>query len=70
MKNKGFILTDSLLCVIIASLLSIICLVSFKQENIFRENYKEYQIQMKEDYERIYQRIGDCNLCIIKDSSP
>lgn len=68
MKSRGFVLTDSLLCVLIASLLALISFACFNQENIFFSNYDEYQEHIQEDYRQIYIRIGDCDLCDIKDS--
>lgn len=70
MKNKGFVLIDSLLCVIIASLLTILCLTYFKQEEVFYENYQEYQKQIQSRYYDVFKQIGKCELCQIKDTSP
>ena len=57
MKNKGFVLIDSLLCVIIASLLVILCLTYFKQEEVFYVNYQEYQKQMQSGYFDVFKQI-------------
>lgn len=68
MNNKGFLLIDSLICVIIVSLLSVLVLSSYqtisKQENI----YKEYLKRSNEEYEIIYRGLKDCIKCQTKDS--
>ena len=69
MNNKGFLLIDALICMIIVSLLSVLVFSSYqtiyKQEDI----YDEYLKRSNEEYEIIYRGLSDCISCQTKDLS-
>lgn len=67
MNNKGFLLIDSLICVIVASLLSTLVLGSYQTISTQENVYKEYLKRSNEEYENIYRGLKDCIRCQTKD---
>lgn len=68
MNNKGFLLIDSLICVIIVSLISVLVLSSYRTISNQEDVYKEYLKRSNEEYEIIYRGLKDCIRCQTKDS--
>lgn len=70
MKNKGFLMIDALLCVFISCLISLLCYSLFFLNESYLLSYDEYQKEINEEYEIIYQNLGECEECIIQDLFP
>lgn len=68
MNNKGFLLIDSLICVIVVSLLSTLVLGSYQTISTQEDVYKEYLKRSNEEHEIIYRGLKDCLRCQTKDS--
>ena len=70
MNNKGFLLSDALINVIVISLLSILCISTFKMLNNFEDGYLEYTKENNEKYESLYESISECIPCQITEDLP
>lgn len=70
MKNKGFLMIDALLCVFISCLISLLCCSLFFLNESYLVSYDDYQKEINEEYELIYQSLGECGECLIQDLFP
>lgn len=70
MNNKGFLLSDALINVIVISLLSILCISTFKMLNNFEDGYLEYTKENNEKYDYLYESISECVPCQITEDLP
>lgn len=61
---------DALLCVFISCLISLLCYSLFFLNNSYLESYDDYQREINDQYELIYQNLGECEGCIIQDLFP
>lgn len=68
MNNKGYLLIDALICVLIMSLLSVLVLSSYQTISKQEDIYDEYLKRSNEEYEIIYRGLNECIKCQIKDS--
>ena len=70
MKNKGFLLADSLISIIVVSLMSVLILSIYKAINSYKEGYELYKEESNLNIISIYDELGECEKCIvIEDSS-
>ena len=69
MNRKGFLLVDSLISVVITVCLSLLCACLFKAIDNFNEGYDLYQEEMANEYENIYEYLGECEKCQIEEDS-
>ncbi len=70
MNNKGFLLTDALVNVLVVTLLSILCISTFKMVDNFKIGYLDYIKQSNEKYEYLYSQISECLPCQITTDLP
>lgn len=70
MNNKGFLLSDALINVLVISLLSILCISAFRMVNSFEDGYLEYIEENNEKYEYLYESISECEPCQITRDLP
>ncbi len=70
MNNKGFLLSDALINVLVISLLSILCISAFRMVNSFEDGYLEYIEENNEKYEYLYEGISGCEPCQITRDLP
>lgn len=67
MNKKAFLLTDSLVCLLITVCLSCLCVYTFLQLDNYHESYKYYYEDINEEYKGIYQGIPECEKCQIEE---
>lgn len=67
MNKKGFLLVDSLICIIIVSLLSCLCMYTYTQINNFNDGYKLYYENNTDKYKDLYKGLGECVKCQIEE---
>lgn len=70
MNNKGFLLSDALVNVLVVTLLSILCLSTYKMLDNFKQGYLKYIEESNEKYEYLYQSIQECVPCQISADLP
>lgn len=68
MNNKGYLLIDALICVLIVSLLSVLVLSSYQTISKQEDVYDEYLKRSNEEYEIIYRGLKECVKCQTKVS--
>lgn len=66
--NKGFILLDSLICVIITSVLCLTCYSLLIAASEYDEGYKKYIDESNNNIEDIFNNIEECEACTIHES--
>lgn len=69
LNKKGFVLLDSLICVLITSILCLTCYSLFISINNYDDGYKEYIQQSNENLQETYNSIGECEACTIDESN-
>lgn len=69
MNNKGFLLVDALVNVIIVTSIAILCIAMFKQFDNYYDGYKNYIDESNEKYEYLFIRNSECETCQIRDLS-
>lgn len=69
MNNKGFLLVDALVNIIIVTSLAVLSIAMFKQFDNYYDGYKNYIIESNEEYEYLFIRNSGCDACQIKDLS-
>lgn len=69
MNNKGFLLVDALVNIIIVTSLSLLCIAMFKQFDNYYDGFENYIEKSNEEYEYLFMRINGCDTCRIKDLS-
>ncbi len=69
MNNKGFLLVDALVNIIIVTSLSLLCLVLFKQFDNYYNGYQKYIDINNEKYDYLFIRNSECEACQIRDLS-
>lgn len=67
MNKNGFLLIDSLITVCLVVILSALCLNIYEAVNNYKEGYDNYQIEIADQYETIYSKLGECERCIISE---
>ena len=70
MKTRGFLMIDTLLCVFISCLISLLCYSLFFLNSSYLVSYDEYQEEINGEYELIFQNLGECEECVIQDLFP
>lgn len=71
MKNRGFLLIDSLITVVIVSAMSLLCISIFTSLDKYEEGYENYKNENSNQINEIYDELGVCEKCVfIEDSSP
>lgn len=65
MNNKGFLLLDSLVNILIVSLLCVLCFAIYKAVDNYDEGYLNYLNNSNQDYEYLYNNLGECEKCIV-----
>lgn len=69
MKNKGFLLIDSLITVFIVSIMALLCLSIYKSVVNYKEGYRLYKEETSNRLTYIYDDLGECEKCIIQEDS-
>lgn len=70
MNNKGFVMVDSLLSVIIVSVVALLSLLASKSLVNYKEGYINYKTRVNERYMEIYSGMKECEVCqIIQEDS-
>ena len=67
--NKGFLLIDSLITVLVCSLVCILCYSIYKINNNYIEGYKEYQDKSNERLTYYLSDLNWCETCEVLDES-
>ena len=67
MNKKAFLLTDSLVCLLITICISSLCVYTFLQIDNYHESYKLYYENINEEYANIYYSIPECEKCEIEE---
>ena len=67
MNKKGFLLIDSLVNIIIVSILCTLCLMSYQNVSSYYDGYDLYKEETNSRYEEIYSKLGVCEKCIIEE---
>lgn len=68
LNKKGFILLDSLICVLITSLLCVTCYSLFLSANNYDDGYIEYIDKSNSNIEQIFNEINECEACTVHES--
>ena len=68
LNRKGFLLIDSLICVMITSLLCVSCYSIYKAIDNYENAYIEYQTRSNNDLEDIYNSLKECETCELDES--
>lgn len=69
MNNRGFLLIDSLITLIVVSTMSILCISIFNAVNNYQEGYLTYKEETNNVLSDIYSSLNKCEVCeIIEDS--
>ena len=63
MNNKGFLLVDALINVMIVSALSILCITLFRVINNQEDTYNTYLDRTNNEYEYLFNELGECEKC-------
>ena len=66
-NNKGFILLDSLVCVIVTCLLCFLCFSVFTSLDKHYEGYQRYAKDNNEEYEYLFNGLNVCQKCVIEE---
>ena len=66
--SRGFLLIDSLLSVFIVVSICMLCFSIYKVIGRYSEGYELYQMTANETYERIMNRLPDCEACQTDES--
>lgn len=66
-KNKGFLLSDALICVLIVSILSVIVTICIKVHTTINENIQIQCEKMEEDMQEFYEGLEGCVLCTTEE---
>ena len=69
MNNKGFLLADSLINIIIVSLISFLCLLTYRLINNYEDIYLKYNRHSNERYEQVFRSLKGCEKCQMKKDS-
>jgi len=73
LNNKGFLLIDSLVNVLIVTNLCFLCFISYKAIDNYYEGYDRYIDESNERYDYFFNSLGECEKCVItkqEDLSP
>ena len=68
LNNKGFLLTDSLITVLITSLVCVTCYCLYQSMVNYDKGYMEYQEKSNANLEYIYGNLWICEECEIDES--
>lgn len=66
--NKGSILLDSLLSVLIVTYICLLCFSIYKVVINYEDSYLKYQLKSNEHYEQIFNSYSYCEPCQIDES--
>ncbi|MBO4918954.1 MAG: hypothetical protein J5365_02235 [Erysipelotrichaceae bacterium] len=66
--SRGFLLIDSLLSVFIVVSICMLCFSIYKVIGRYSEGYELYQMTANGTYERIMNRLPDCEACQTDES--
>lgn len=69
MNNKGFLLLDSLVNVLVICVLCLLCFSIYKAIDNYDDGYKEYVEKSNEEYDYFYNSLGECEKCIIVEET-
>ena len=67
MNSKGFLLTDSLINILIVTLISLLTFMTFKMINNNEYAYEIYSNNTNEKYMELFNSLEEC-ICQIEDS--
>lgn len=67
MNNKGFVLLDSLVCVIIVSAVCSLCFSLFSILNIYHDGYLNYVENSNNDIVYYFNNLYECEGCLIDE---
>lgn len=67
--NKGFLLVDSLITVLVCSLVCVLTYSIFSTNNNYIEGYRKYQIESNERLTYYLRGLNQCETCEIIDES-
>ncbi|MDO4500250.1 MAG: hypothetical protein Q4B60_03135 [Erysipelotrichaceae bacterium] len=65
--NKGFILSDALINVLIVSSLCLLTMSIYRGVNNFDEGFIKYQERINEKYELLHNSLAECKRCLIEE---
>ncbi len=66
--NEGFILLDSLVCVFIVAVLTMLCAMIYKEIVNYDDGYIRYQEESNGRLADIFMSIESCEVCVIDES--
>lgn len=69
MKSKGFLLIDSLICVAVISLMSVLILNIYDAINNYLKGYELYKVESNLEIIGIYDELGECEKCTVEEDS-
>ena len=69
MNNKGFMLVDALVNVIVVSSIAILCFYVYRALNNYDDGYKKYINENNEKYDYLYGSLSECTKCLIIEDS-
>ena len=67
MNKKGFLLLDSLVCVVIVVSLCTFVLGTYQNIHSYYDGYDKYQREIAESYSEIYDKLYECEKCEIEE---
>lgn len=69
MNKKAFLLIDSLICLIVVSCVSALCIYTYQVLDEYDENYKLYYEDINEEYSNIYLSLEECEKCQVEEET-
>jgi len=69
MNNKGFILIDSLVSIVIVSTLAILSMYTYNNYVNYYKSYYKYQEEISDMYLDVLANLGECEKCQIIEAS-
>lgn len=71
MNKKGFLLTDSLISVVVISAMAIFCISLFSAYSNYQTGYENYLEETNDRYKEIFWELEQCEKCqIVEEQSP
>ena len=67
MKNKGFLLVDSLISILVVSSIAIVCVSVYSSLVNYENGYLLYKDETNSRLEAIYSEMGECEKCVIEE---
>ena len=66
--NKGFMLIDSLICIVISISICLLVQMIFNSITAYEDGYERYLYRMNENLESIFESLETCEGCKLDES--